>query len=135
MIDKKTFCDFIDSLESYVAGMEQLEQTLKVMFDNNFLTHHLDNSLDILSNSFFTEEELADSDQQVTVNTVRDLIYHFTFQGEFGLKKSELQRLYVEDEGLETEFILNAFTAEELYDIIIRYIHPPRVYKTCLLGC
>ena len=135
MIDKKIFCDFIDSLASYVAGMEQLEQTLKVMFDNNFLTHHLDNSLDILSNSFFTEEELADSDQQVTVNTVRDLIYHFAFQGEFGLKKAELQRLYVEDEGLETEFMLNAFTASELYDIIVRYIHPPRVYKTCLLRC
>lgn len=135
MIDKKTFCNFMNSLSSYVAGIEQLEETLKVMFDNNFLIHHLDNSLDILGNAFFTEEELAGIDQQVTVNTVGDLIYHFAFQGEFGLKKSKLQRLYVEDEGLETEFMLNAFTPEELYDIIVRYIHPPRVYKTCLIGC
>lgn len=135
MLDKRTFCKLIDDLGFYVTGMEDLEKTLQVTFDNNFLTRHLDRSLETISQSFFTQEQIEDIDDQIAIETVTDIIYHYAFKGEFGSKISELQRLYIEDENLSTEFAMNAFNSEELYDVIERYLNPPNVCKTYTLHC
>ena len=135
MLDKRTFCKFLNILEEHTVGVDTLEQALKVTFDNNFLTQILDKSLDIIAESFFTEEQLEDLDYQTQVETVKDMLYHYAFAGEFGLKTGNLQRLYVEDEGLKTEFALNAFNAEELYTVIDQYLNPPTVAKTYLINC
>ena len=135
MIDKRTFCKLIDNVGSYVGELEVFEKSLKVTFDDNFLTHMIDNSLVIVGESFFTKEQLEDIEHDIPVNTVLDIIYHYAFQGDFGRKPGKLQRLYVEDEGLKTEVALNAFNSEELYDIINRYLNPPTVAKTYLINC
>ena len=135
MLDKRTFKDIINTLGYFTSGMEELEETLKVTFDNNFMTHTLDNILDTVGKSFFREDQLEDLENQPMIETVIDIIYHYAFRGDFGLKTGELQRLYVEDEGLSTEEAFNAFNAEELYDIIVRYLQPPRVCKTYTIHC
>lgn len=135
MLDKRTFCKLMDNLGSYVGGMEELERSLSVMFDDNFMTKIVDRTLVTIGESFFTEEQLNDIDNEVALNTVLDIIYHYAFQGEFGLKVAKLQRLYVEDEGLKTEVVLNAFNSEELYAVIDRYINPPNVFQTCTINC
>ena len=135
MIDKRTFSHLMNSLGSYVSGLENLETALNIMFDNNFLTTHIDRTLVTLSESFFTQEQLDNIEDQVAIETVTDMIYHYAFKGEFGLKTAELQRLYVEDEGLATEFSMNAFTSEELYDVIERYLHPPKECETFTIHC
>ena len=135
MLDKRTFCRFLDILEEHTAGIDTLEQALRVTFDNNFLTNILDKSLDTIAESFFTDEQLTNLDYLPQVETVKDILYHYAFKGEFGLKTGELQRLYVEDEGLKTEFVLNAFNSEELYDIVNRYLNPPTVAKTYSINC
>ena len=135
MLDKRTFSALVDNLGSYVGGMEQLEQSLQVTFDDNFLTRHLDRLLNIIAESFFTREQIDNIEDQVAIETVKDIIYHYAFTGEFGLKTGELQRLYVEDEGLKTEEAFNAFNAEELYDIIVRYLQPTRVCTTYTIHC
>ena len=63
------------------------------------------------------------------------MIYHFAFKGEFGAKPAKLQRLYVEDENKSTERAFNAFTPEELYVIIDRYLHPQEVAETYTIHC
>lgn len=135
MLDKRTFKDIINTLSYFTSGMEELEETLKVTFDNNFMTHTLDSILDTVGKSFFRDDQLEDLENQPMIETVIDIIYHYAFRGEFGLKTGELQRLYVEDEGLKTEEAFNAFNAEELYDIIVRYLQPPRVCKTYTIHC
>ena len=135
MLDKRTFCKFLDMLAEYVGEVETLETCLKVTFDSNFLTHVIDKTLNNIAESFFTEEQLSDLEQQTTVETVKDILYHYALTGEFGLKTSELQRLYVEDEGLATEEAFNAWNESELYDIIVRYLNPPRVCKTYTIHC
>lgn len=135
MIDKRTFCKFLDILDEHTCGIDTLEQALNVTFDNNFLTHILDKSLDTIAESFFRDDQLEDLENQPMIETVKDILYHYAFKGEFGLKTGELQRLYVEDEGLKTEEAFNAFNAEELYDIIVRYLQPTRVCKTYTIHC
>ena len=135
MIDKRTFCKLIDNLGAYVGGMEELEKSLGVMFDDNFMTKMVDRTLVTIGESFFTKEQIDDIENDVALNTVTDILYHYAFQGEFGLKVAKLQRLYVEDEGLKTEFALNAFNSEELYAIIDRYLNPPHAAKTYLINC
>lgn len=135
MISKKAFKDIIDVIESHVDGISQLETCLNVTFDNNFLTKTIDHTIVILGESFFTEEELKDENNILTVNTVVDMIYHFCITCDFGLKTETLKRLYVEDDGLDTEEAFDAYTSEQLYDIIIRYIAPVSVKKTYLINC
>ena len=135
MLDKRTFCKLIDDLGFYVTGMEDLEKTLQVTFDNNFLTKHLDRCLETISQSFFTQEQIDDIDDQIAIETVTDIIYHYAFKGEFGAKVAELQRLYIENENLSTEFAMNAFNSEQLYDLIVRYLNPPTVCKTYTINC
>lgn len=135
MLDKRTFCKLIDDLDDYVAGMRDLETSLGAMFDNNFMTKHLDNSLNIISEAFFTQEQIDDLESLVAIETVKDIVYHYAFTGEFGLKTSQLQRLYIEDENMSTEFAMNAFNSEQLYDVIVRYLNPPNVCKTYTIHC
>lgn len=135
MLSKKTFIRILDDLSSYLAGMEQLERLFNTTFDKNFLTTHLDTTLKSLGESFFSEEELADIDEQIAIETVTAIIYWYAFEGEFGLNKNKLERLYVEDSGLSTEYALNAFNAGEVYDIIVRYLNPPTVCKSYIIRC
>ena len=127
MIDKHTFENFIKILESYECGVSELETTLNVTFDNNFLTHTLDKMIDALSESFFTQEQLKNIDYVCQIETVKDIIYHYCFTAEFGLKQDKLQRLYIENEGKGEEVSFDCTTVEQLYDIIVRYINPKNI--------
>lgn len=135
MLSKKTFKELIDVVENHVNGMSELETCLNVTFDNNFLTKTIDHTIVILGESFFTEEELKDENNVVTVNTVVDMIYHFCLICDFGLKTAGLKRLYVEDNGLETERAFDAITADQLYESICKYINPSETVKTYLINC
>ena len=135
MIDKHTFVDLMKTTKNYVAGLEDFERSLNTIFDDNFLTHIIDCTLVTLSEGFFTKEELDDLDNQVKVQTVIDMIYHFAMRGEFGAKPSELQRLYVENENKSNELAFNAFTPEELYVIIERYLYPKEIAETYTIHC
>lgn len=135
MLSKKTFIRILDDLASYVGGVQQFENLFKTTFDNNFLTIHLDNTLVALGESFFTDKDLTDIDKQIAIETVIDMLYWYAFEGEFGLAKGKLEKVYVEDEGLETEYALNAFNAGELYEIILRYLHPPVVCQSYTIRC
>ena len=135
MIEERTFVRFLDMIEDHCSGMEQLEETLHVTFDNNFLTKTVDKGLDTLAEGFFTEEQLNDVEWAPTLETVKDIIYHYALTCEFGLHRDKLHRLYVEDEGTPEEFALDAYTPEELYCLIVRYVNPPEVVKTYTLHC
>ena len=135
MIDKHTFVDLLKTMKNYVADLTDFEKSLHTIFDDNFLTHIIDCTLVTLGEGFFTKEQLEDLDQQVKVNTVVDMIYHFAMKGEFGAKPAELQRLYVENENKSNERAFNAFTPEELYVIIDRYLHPEEVAETYTIHC
>ena len=134
MIDKRTFCKLMDNLGAYVGGMEELEKSLGVMFDDNFMTKIVDRTLITIAESFFTQQQIDDI-EDIAVDTVTDILYHYAFEGQFGVRIDKLQRLYVEDEGLSTEFMLNAFNSSELYDVIDRYLNPPTVAKTYTINC
>ena len=135
MLSKKTFIRVLDDLASYVEGVQQFENLFKTTFDNNFLTIHLDSTLVALGESFFTEHELIDIDKQIAIETVIDMLYWYAFEGEFGLSRTKLERVYVEDEGLETEYALDAFNAGELYEVIQRYLNPPVVCQSYTIRC
>ena len=135
MIEERTFVKFLDIIEGHCSGMEQLEETLHVTFDNNFLTKTIDKGLCTLAEGFFTEEQLNDLEWVPTLETVKDIIYHYALTCEFGLHSDKLYHLYVEDEGTSTEFAMNAYTAEELYSLIVRYVNPPSAPKTYTLHC
>lgn len=135
MIEKHTFEDILNSLEYYTCGVDKLEQSLGVTFDNNFITNIMDNMLCALAHSFFTKAEIDDLDHQVQIETVKDMLYHFAFTGEFGLKINKLQRLYVENENKSNERAFDACTAEQLYVIINRYLHPQEVAETYTIHC
>ena len=135
MLASKTFEEFLNIIEYYEAGLSNLETTLNVLFDDNFLTNIIDNLITALANSFFTDQELNDDVNLETACVVTDIIYHYCFAGEFGLKTDKLKKLYIEDEGLETEEYFDACTALQLYNLICRYIHPVRVCKTYTLHC
>ena len=135
MIEKHTFVDTLKTMKNYVAGLGDFEKSLHTTFDDNFLTNIIDCTLVTLGEGFFTEEQLDDLDNQVAVNTVIDMIYHFAMKGEFGAKPAELQRLYVENENKSNERAFNAFTPEELYVIIERYLHPQEVAETYTIHC
>lgn len=135
MIDKHTFVDFLKIIKNYVAGLEDFEKSLHTLFDNNFLTNIIDCTLVTLGEGFFTKEQLDDLENRVAVETVTDMIYHFAMKGEFGAKPAELQRLYVENENKSNERAFNAFTPEELYVIIDRYLHPEEVAETYTIHC
>lgn len=135
MLTKKTFKELICVLENHVNGMSELETHLNVTFDDNFLTKTIDHTIVIIGESFFTEDQLKDENNILTVNTVVDMLYHFCLTCDFGLKSEKLKRLYVEDDGLETEEAFDACTAEQLYDVICRYIHPIEAKQTYLINC
>ena len=135
MIDKHTFVDLLKTMKNYVAGLTDFEKSLHTIFDDNFLTNIIDCTLVTLGEGFFTKEQLDDLDNQIAVNTVIDMIYHFAMRGEFGAKPAELQRLYVENENKTNERAFNAFTPEELYVIIDRYLHPQEVAETYTIHC
>ena len=135
MIDKHTFVDQLKIMKNYVAGLEDFEKSLHTLFEDNFLTHIIDGTLVTLGEGFFTKEQLDDLENQVAVQTVIDMIYHFTMIGEFGAKPAELQRLYIENENKSNERAFNAFTPEELYVIIDRYLHPKEVAETYTIHC
>lgn len=135
MLSVKTFEEFLNMIEYYQAGLSNLETTLNVMFDDNFLTNSIDNLITALANSFFTDEELDDDNTLETASIVTDIIYHYCFTSDFGLRSEKLKKLYIEDEGLETEEVFDACTPSELYNLINRYIHPVRKCKTYTLRC
>lgn len=135
MIDKHTFVDLLKTMKNYVAGLEDFEKSLHTIFDDNFLTHIIDCTLLALGEAFFTQEQLDDLENQAAVETVIDMIYHFAMNGKFGSNPAELQRLYVENENKSTERAFNAFTPEELYVIIDRYLHPEEVAETYTINC
>ena len=135
MIEQHTFVDTLKTMKNYVAGLEDFEKSLHTLFDDNFLTQIIDCTLVTLGEGFFTKEQLEDLENQVTVETVIDMIYHFAMKGEFGAKPAELQRLYVENENKSNERAFNAFTPEELYVIIDRYLHPQEVAETYTIHC
>lgn len=135
MIDKHTFVDLLKTMKNYVTGLADFEKSLHTIFDDNFLIHIIDGTLVAAGEGFFTKEQLDDLENDVTVNTVIDMIYHFAFKGEFGAKPAELQRLYVENENKNNERAFNAFTPEELYVIIDRYLHPKEVAETYTIHC
>jgi hypothetical protein len=135
MIDKHTFVDLLTTIKNYTAGLEDFEKSLQTLFDDNFLTQIIDCTLVTLGEGFFTQEQLDCLENQAEVETVIDMIYHFAFKGEFGAKPAELQRLYVEDENKSNERAFNAFTPEELYVIIDRYLHPKEVAETYTIHC
>ena len=76
MIDKHTFVDLLKTMKNYVTGLEVFEKSLHTIF-NNFLTDIIDCILVTLGEGFFTQEQLDDLENQVTVETVIDMIYHF----------------------------------------------------------
>lgn len=129
MIDKHTFENFIKILESYECGLSELETTLNVTFDNNFLTHTVDKMIDTLSESFFTQEQLKDIDYVCQIETVKDLLYHYCFTAEFGLLTDRLKGLYIENEGKADERKFDCLTEEQLYDIIVRYVNPENTFN------
>ena len=135
MMDKHTFVDQLNTMKNYVAGLEDFEKSLHTLFDDNFLTRIIDCTLVTLAEGFFTQEQLDDLENQVAVETVVDMIYHFAMKGEFGAKPAELQRLYVENENKSNERAFNAFTPEELYVIIDRYLHPTGASETYTIHC
>ena len=135
MIDKHTFVDLLKTMKNYVTGLADFEKSLHTIFDDNFLIHIIDGTLVAVGEGFFTKEQLDDLENDVTVNTVIDMIYHFAFKGEFGAKPAELQRLYVENENKNNERAFNAFTPEELYIIIDRYLHPQEFAETYTIRC
>ena len=135
MIEKHTFVDLLKTTKNYVVGLRDYEKSLSTVFDDNFLTHIIDCTLVTLSEGFFTQEQLDDIENQVAIETVTDMIYHFALKGEFGAKPAELQRLYVENENKSNERAFNAFTPEELYVIIDRYLHPQEIAETYTIHC
>lgn len=135
MIEKQAFCKLLNNLEHYVKGLRELEAVLKVTFDANFLTEHIDRNLIALSESFFSLEELEDLENLTKIETVKDILYHYALTGDFGSNVDVLQRLYVEDEGLSTEFAMSCFSASELYELILRYLCPPKICKTYKINC
>ena len=135
MLSEKTFEEFLNIIEYYTAGLSNLETTLNVIFDDNFLTTSIDNLIMALAESFFTDEELDDDNTSETICIVNDIIYHYCFTSDFGLRSEKLKRLYIEDEGLETEEAFDACSAKQLYNLIIRYIHPVRKCATYTLHC
>ena len=72
MISKKTFKELLDVLENHVTGISELETCLNVTFVSNFLIKTIDRTIVILGESFFTEQELKDENNRLTVNTVVD---------------------------------------------------------------
>ena len=135
MIDKHTFVDLLKTMKNYVAGLDDFEKSLRTLFDDNFLTNIIDCTLVTLGEGFFTKEQLDDLENQVKVNTVIDMIYHFAMKGGFGAKPAELQRLYIENENKSNERAFNASTPEELYVIIDRYLNPQEVAETYTINC
>ena len=135
MIEKHTFKDILNSLEYYSCGVDQLEQSLGVTFDNSFITNIMDNMLCALAYAFFTKEEIDDLENQVRIETVKDMLYYFAFTGEFGLKIDKLQRLYVENENKSNERAFDACTAEQLYTVINRYLYPYEAPEHITIHC
>jgi hypothetical protein len=122
----------MNSLESLGTGASALETALNVKFDNNFITEHIDQTLITLGRSFIDESA---TDQDILQETVTDILFYYVITGEFGLHTEKLERLYVEDEGLETEKAFDATTEEELYDLIIHFLSPSKTCKTYTLYC
>ena len=73
MLDKRTFVNILNSIETFVGGYDKLEQALNTTFDNNFITNHVDKLLTAVGESFFTTEELTNIDYEVTIQTVLDI--------------------------------------------------------------
>ena len=134
MLDKQTFCNLLDSLEYYMDGLTDLEDTLNTKFNQNFLTTTIDNIIITVANSFLVEDNREEIDKDVCTETITDILYYYVFESEFGLHTQKLTRLYIEDEGLETEEAFDACNNEQLYTLIMRYLHPVRLCKTFLLN-
>ena len=135
MLNKSTFVSLMNIAHAQEHGMVNLEETLHVTFDNCFLSDVLDGLLCTIAKSFFTEEQINNIEDQTTIETVTDILYHFALTCEFGKKSDRLKRLYVEDDGLESERAFDALNEEQLYDLIVRYIAPPEVCQTYTLHC
>ena len=134
MLDKETFSNLLDTLEYYMSGLDELENTLNTKFNQNFLTTTIDNIIITIAKSFLAEDNREEIDKDICTETVTDILYHYVFEGEFGLHTEQLTRLYIEDEGLETEEAFDACNNEQLYALIMRYLHPVRICKTFLLN-
>lgn len=125
MIEKHTFVKIINGLKDYADNVSKLEDALNVVFDVNYMTRVMDNTLDALAQGFFTLEEILDlSTYKQTLDTITSMIYHFCFTGYFGDNKKELERFFVENPDTSEEVSYDCFSANDLYNIITMYRWP-----------
>lgn len=135
MIEKHSFVKTISLLKHYCNGLSELEKCLGTYFDNTWLTMIIDNILSMLTESFFTTEDLegitVDSeiiDSRIT--SISSLIYHFCFNGDFGEDTTALTDVYSRG-----NITMNAYSPESVYDIIIDYLtytDQDVLFKTCM---
>lgn len=138
MIEKHTFVDTLNALKNHCSGQKQLEKALNCYFeDSNFIFRIGCNLIDILTDAFFTTEqlEIIKSHTNRTYHTkdvpdfvyqwetIGDLLNHYCWNGDFGDNPDVLKnRMQIKDKDEKIIISYNAFTSDELYILIIDYI-------------
>ena len=123
MIEKHTFVDLLNTLETFVNGNDSLQTALSTYFDENYLTETEAALTDILSNAFFED---IDAVEQYYIDTVYDLISFYAYTCDFNNNPNTSKYLYecvIINEGKPNEERLSIDDGDMLYDIIMRYLN------------
>ena len=105
MIKKDPFVRIMNSIQEYWDNLIKLETAFGVYFDNNFLTHIVDNILDAISDD--VEDGLMRDDK------VGTWVYYYAFELDFG-------RVDYAGDSVEVDGVTYPLeTAEQLYDFLV----------------
>lgn len=156
MIEKHTFVDTLNALKSHWNGQKQLEKALNCYFeDNNFIFRLGCSLIDILTDAFFTAEQLETIQSSVSKwgrvyhlkdtpdfvyqwETISDLLNHYCWNGDFGDNPDILKdRMQIKDKDGNIVVSYNACNAEELYVLIMDYITGKNIdeHRTVTIYC
>ena len=140
MIRKEEFIALVDTcMKPYCKNLDSLEEGIGVHIADGWLVTTIDIVLDTTARMCLNDElaeQLQSKDYEISkqarlqLETVIDMIYHYSFGGEFGNKPEQLTALLVlkNKETKERVKSFDAFDASSLYDAIYTYLYDSDEY-------
>ena len=125
MIARQTFKSLINVVVSIEKGITELEDTLRVHFDRNWMTNASCDIITAIANGFFDTDtwNKRGAIEDAQIETIEELLYHFIYMEDCGNDsehcKTKLVRVSKDN---SEETALSCTNLDELFNIILTYL-------------
>jgi hypothetical protein len=122
MIKRHTFKALIDTVVAIEKGISELEDTLCVCFDKNWMTDAPFNIIRAIAEGFF-DKIAINSVEDAQADTIEELLYHFIYMEDCGNDSEHCREKLVRvSNDIGEEKAISCTNIDELYSVICTYL-------------